>query len=485
LRRSGAGATLPGVTATIAAAHPVGDEAWPAGCRELVATLRAGTPEAERALGAPHHRRAAGFEPAELSRRLGGLLRSVGERGELGRAFSAAVRERTDPFSAAAGVTRAERTSGIDRVVRIRVDDEHAAARLAASLTGSGVADASHPVTPLRSDGLEPDDDGLPGLKPGGWAIQAVRADEALELEPGHPDVVVAVLDTGVDLDHPEFRGRLARGYDFVDMPADEPGLVGDVSQRDDLPQDEAGHGTHVAGVISSRGIGMNRGVGGRCSLMPIRVLGTTFERGARVGVGQVVNIDEGIKYAVDEGAHVLNLSLGLPAAGSGMPHRRAIEYARLQNVVAVAASGNDGRPRTLFPGGVPGVITVGATSELGMTAPFSSYGALLDVMAPGSGIYSADLGGGYRYRSGTSHAAPFVSGLAALLIARARRRGLTLGERTIRRIIRESADRSDGRWVDQRSGRGAINAVDAVLLCSSLIREHLERKRSRSEHYG
>jgi hypothetical protein len=77
------------------------------------------------------------------------------------------------------------------------------------------------------------------------------------------------------------------------------------------------------------------------------------------------------------------------------------------------------------------------------------------------------------------------VSGLAALLIARARRRGLTLGERTIRRIIRESADRSDGRWVDQRSGRGAINAVDAVLLCSSLIREHLERKRSRSEHYG
>jgi subtilisin family serine protease len=396
------------------------------------------------------------------------------------------VRDSADPLAPATGVTRAERASGLDRIVRIRVDDPVAAERVAAGLISSGLADSSHPVARRRSDELQPgDDDGLPGLRPGGWAIQAIRADEALELEPGHPDVVVAVLDTGVDLKHPELTGRLTKGYDFVDMPAGEPGLVGDVSARDDLPQDEAGHGTHVAGVIAARGLRMNPGVGGRCRIMPVRVLGTTLERGDRVGVGQVVNIDEGIKYAVDEGARVINLSLGLPATGSGMPHRRAIEYARLHNVVAVAASGNDGRPRPLYPGGVPGVITVGAVSELGMAAPFSSYGEFLDVMAPGSGIYSSDLGGGYRYRSGTSHAAPFVAGLAALLIARAHRRGLTIAERTIRRIIRESSDRADDRWVDQRSGRGAINAVDAVLLCSSLIREHLERTRSRSEHYG
>jgi thermitase len=481
----GPSARSPVVTATLEAVERKGVPAWPAQCHELVATLRAGTPEAELALEAPHHRRAEGFEPAELSSRLGALVRRVGDHGRLGRAFSAAMRESADPFSPAAGVTTAERSSGLDRVVRIAVDDPAAAARLAAGLTSSGVAEAAHPVAPLRGDELEPDDDGLPGLAPGGWAIRAIRADEALEFEPGHPDVVVAVLDTGVDLTHPEFKGRLTPGYDFVDMGAGEPGLVGDVSRRDDDPQDEAGHGTHVAGVIGARGIGMNPGVGGRCSLMPIRVLGTTIERGSRVGVGQVVNIDEGIKYAVDEGASVLNLSLGLPASGPGMPHRRAIEYARLNNVVAVAASGNDGRPRTLYPGAVPGVITVGAISELGMAAPFSSYGDFLDVMAPGSGVYSADLGGGYRYRSGTSHAAPFVAGVAALLIARARRRGLTLGERTVRRIIRESADRSDGRWTDRRSGRGAINALDAVLLCSSLIREHLERKRSRSEHYG
>jgi subtilisin family serine protease len=101
--------------------------------------------------------------------------------------------------------------------------------------------------------------------------------------------------------------------------------------------------------------------------------------------------------------------------------------------------------------------------------------------VAPGTAIYSADLGGGYRYRSGTSHAAPFVSGVAALIVARARRQGLTLRERTIRRIIRDTADRSDQRRADAWAGTGILNARDAILLTSNLIRNHLIRQRQQS----
>ena len=163
-----------------------------------------------------------------------------------------------------------------------------------------------------------------------------------------------------------------------------------------------------------------------------------------RVGVGQVVNIDEGIKWAVDEGARVLNLSLGLPVTGSGMPHRRAVEYARLNNVVVVAAL-RQRRPatppgcRAACPGSSPSARSPRSAAPRASprTAP------LLDVMAPGDGIWSADLGGGYRYRSGTSHAAPFVAGIAALIVSRAHRRRLTIGERRVRRIIRETADRA------------------------------------------
>jgi thermitase len=457
---------------------PKATQQWPEGCREVVATLAPATPEARVLIRAPHHRTAAGFEPAELSSRLGSLLKRVGERGEVGRAFGAALRESRAPTSPAAGRTQAERASGMDRVARFRVDDPGAAERLASLLRSSGIAESSHPVAALRTDELErEDDDSLPSLKPGGWAVRIVRGDEALDLEPGSSRVVVAVLDTGIEPSHREFRRKLVPGYDFVDMPA-EGDLIGDVGGPDAEPTDEAGHGTHVAGTIGAIGVGMPRGLGGECRLMAVRVLGTMVEQGNRVGVGEVPNIDDGIKFAVDEGADVINMSLGLPAIGSGIPHRRAIEYARLHNVVVVAASGNDGMPRPLYPGGIPGVITVGAINELGRVAPFSSFGPFLDVVAPGTGIYSADLGGGYRSRSGTSHAAPFVAGIAALVISRARRQGLTLGERTVRRIIRDTVDRSDERSSDEHSGRGAVNALDAVLLTSHLIRAHLGRQR-------
>jgi subtilisin family serine protease len=460
----------------------VNGRAWPEGCREIVATLREGTPEAERVVTAPHWRRAEGHTPAELSRRLAALVRGAGDRGTVGRAFTARCREhKHDPFSDATETTASERATGMSRVIRLRVDDPGVARIVARRLRESEIAESAHPVfaQAIRDIAPEPSELELPSMEPGGWALRVIRADEAMELEGGSPDVVVGVLDSGIEESHREFRGRLVPGYDFVDMP-DAPDLVGDITGRDPETADEAGHGTHVAGVIGARGDRMPKGVGGKCRLMALRALGTAVEGDNRVGVGTIPDIDDAIKFGADEGIDVMNASVGVNGFGGGMPHRRAIEYARRLNVVVVAASGNDGSGEPLYPAAVPGVITVGAVSEVSRVTGFSSWGPHLDVVAPGTAIYSADLGNQYRYRDGTSHAAPFVSGVAALIIARARRQNLRLRESAVRRIIRDTADslgadRSNDRW-----GAGVLNALDAVVLVSHLIAKHLRRDDSR-----
>ena len=454
------------------------EAAWPAGCTQLVTTLKEDAPEAERVIRAPHWRDPGKWSPSELSHRLSGLLRAVGERGTLGRAFSARLRRNArNPFSEATGITDAERASGLLRVVRIGLEDPAAAAQLAGLLRRSGIASSVHPVVAKTAGVIEPDIvDQMPSQRPGGWAFQAIHAEEALDLEPGSPRVVVAVVDTGVEVTHPEFAGKLADGYDFVHMTEGDPTLTGDVRDRDPLPIDDAGHGTHVAGVVGARGLKMVPGIAGGSRMLPVRVLGTMLEYGTRVGIGQIVDIDDGIKFAVDEGADVINLSLGINAEGPGIPHQRAVRYALLNNAVVVAAAGNDGTDRPVFPGAVPGVITVGAITEFSRVASFSSWGPFLDVVAPGTAIYSADLAGRYRYRSGTSHAAPFVAGVAALIVARARRQGITMREHAVRQIIRETSARSDRRRQDLWSGAGLLDARDAIMLTSLLIRNHLRR---------
>jgi thermitase len=450
----------------------------------MVMTLTPGTPEAAAAVDAPHWRRSRGNEPAEMSSRFGRLLKKVGERGRIGRAFTAARRaDPRDPFADRVELTSHERRSGMARVVRMQVDDPVAAGRLAGLLHQSDFVDSLHPVLPRTLTGIdEVQFDPIPVAQPGGWAWQVIRAHEALEIEPGDPNVVVAVIDSGIELSHPEFHSKVVDGHDFVALDDDDPALQGDIRTRDPDPNDDTGHGTHVAGVIGSRGTQMLPGVAGRCRLMPVRVLGTRLEGGRKVGVGNIVDIDDGIKFAVDNGAHVINLSLGVQADASGIPHQRAVRYARMHDVCVVAASGNHGSREPLFPAAVPGVITVGAISELRRVAGFSGWGDHVDVVAPGTAIYSTDLGGRYRYRDGTSHASPFVAAVAALLVSRAAGAGMRLRERTIRRILRETADSAGRQRWDAHFGGGVLNALDAVLLATHLIRNQLRERRDGAE---
>ncbi len=238
-------------------------------------------------------------------------------------------------------------------------------------------------------------------LRPTQWAFDDASYEAAWDCGTG-AGVTVAVLDTGVDTTHPEFAGRVTAGPRFVGSAIADP-----TGGRDDAH----GHGTHVAGTVAAaanNGQGV-AGVAPGASLLSVQVLDES-------GSGLSSGIAAGITWSVQRGADVINLSLGGP---STMPDvAAAIEHARSNGVVVVAAAGNDGSSSTVsYPARHGQVVAVGA-HEIGRThSAFSNRGPELDVSAPGSSIRSTQPGGTYSYKSGTSMAAPHVAGVAALML--------------------------------------------------------------------
>jgi thermitase len=281
----------------------------------------------------------------------------------------------------------------------------------------------------------------------------------------GHKQVTVAVLDTGVDLAHEELKGVISKKADFVNMEGlDTSGFIGDTLGYDNIPDDEVGHGTHVAGIIAGRGIKMPLGVAPECRIMAVRVLATLQQGDKRVGAGLIDNINVGIKWAVDNGADVINMSLGVKQEYGGLPHEEVIKYALNKGVTVVAASGNDGTGDKYYPGALPGVLSVGATSETGSVADFSNYGAVT-LLAPGSNIYSSFIESSYAFCSGTSQAAPFVSGAIALLKSYAMSAGRKLRDSQVKYLLKHTCDKPDQRFKGLKSGYGKLNILDALRL--------------------
>lgn len=216
------------------------------------------------------------------------------------------------------------------------------------------------------------------------WQEQVLDLPLAWQLTTGSPATVVAVVDSGVQSDHPALTGRVLQGYDFVH---------GDTNTNDDN-----GHGTAVAGIIVS--------VCPRCRILPVKVLDEHR-------VGDWPTIAAGIVWAADNGAQVINLSVGgaHPADALGA----AVAYALSKGVIVVAAAGNDGTEEDFFPASYPGVISVAAVDENGARSPFSNFGGGITVAAPGC-VTAPWLESGYTTDfCGTSTAAPFVAGLAGL----------------------------------------------------------------------
>ncbi len=295
-----------------------------------------------------------------------------------------------------------------------------------------------------------------------------IRAAEALAYEPGDGAVIVAIVDTGVMLEHPELEVKMRRGYDTVqliatDLPAGAH-LLQDESRGYGEPEDMVGHGTSCAGIIGAVGDEIPPGLAGNCGVLPIRVLGSAQYPGRSepVGIGAIADIDCGVKYAIDLGAKVLNFSFGTPSSdmdtNAAMPHQDVVQYGLARGCIMVAASGNSGREETFSPAALDGVIAVGSVDANGSPSEFSTRGAHVALSAPGEGIISSSLHG-YSRVSGTSFAAPSVSAAVALLVSRALRRAQSFDVSDARRILCASARP----WQSGRGKGGGAGVLDVA----------------------
>ena len=279
------------------------------------------------------------------------------------------------------------------------------------------------------------------------WAPQSIGAERAWDVTLGDPSIIIAVVDTGIDPDHPDLVGKLVLTKNYV---------------KGERPTDSFGHGTHVAGIAAAS---INNGTGtagicGRCSLMSVKVLGAN-------GSGLTSDVASGIIFATDHGARVINLSLGSSSRTTII--RDALDYASSNNVLPVVAMGNANSDQVGDLAYWYSALSVGAVDQRGQKASFSNFGLQTDVTAPGVAVlstmptYPVTLNTQYGYKmnydalSGTSMATPVVAGLAGLLLSR----NPTLTANQVKGIIESSA--GNGASFDLISGFGSVHADDAI----------------------
>ena len=273
------------------------------------------------------------------------------------------------------------------------------------------------------------------------WNMRRVRASDAWATSRGDASAVIAIVDTGVDPNHPDLRGRVMRGWDF---------------QNDDgNPYDDDGHGTAVATVAAGAG-NDGRGIAGvcwRCRILPVKVLNGN-------GHGTHSNIAAGIRWAASRGADVINLSIA--GLGSTVVLEDAVRYAQRKGAIVVAAAGNAGSSRRTYPGAYSGVISVAATNNVDRLYEWSNRGSWVTMAAPGC-AFSGRPHGRWAWLCGTSLSTPVVSGTAGLM----RSVAPGVGAWRLTRIMISSTQR-----VRIAVAHGRLDAARAVRLAAAAAEE-------------
>jgi len=266
--------------------------------------------------------------------------------------------------------------------------------------------------------------------------LSTINAPQAWDITIGNHEVVIAIIDTGVDWDHPDLEANIwhnsdeipgdgidndnngfiddIRGWDFVNADLEKVYQGEDPGPPDNNPKDFHGHGTHVAGIAGAtgnNGLGVT-GVCWDCTIMPVRA---GYKNKYAQGVLQISDIAAALAYAADNGADIINMSFGSSYLSS--TERIAIDYAASKGCILIAAAGNKNEGKPHYPSSFHNVLAVASTEETsGTKSYFSNYGLWIDVAAPGSSIYSTYVDDTYQSMSGTSMASPVVAGLAALI---------------------------------------------------------------------
>ena len=350
--------------------------------------------------------------------------------GYAGEVRSASI----DSLHAAVGATQVGAISQIG-VDLVRVAPDQVDAALALYRANPAVAYAE--IDSIATGQLVPND---PNFSTYQYGLSITKINQAWDLTTGSSDIVVAVVDTGADFSHPDLQGKLIAGYDFVNGDAD--------------PSDDYGHGTHVAGIVAAtanNGIGV-AGAGYNTRVLVVKVLNASNS-------GSYSTIAQGIIFAADQGADVINLSLGGTASGSAL--QSAVDYAHNKGSLVVAAAGNSNTNVAFYPAAYTNAMGVAASDYNDARWSYSNYGSYVSVAAPGASIYSTEWAGtaDYAFRSGTSMAAPHVSAIAALM--RATNSSLTPDQ--LRSMIETSADDLGAAGWDDYFGHGRVNALAAV----------------------
>ncbi|MGE0825215.1 MAG: S8 family serine peptidase [Candidatus Binatia bacterium] len=284
------------------------------------------------------------------------------------------------------------------------------------------------PVTPVANDPLFPVQ----------WGLERIEAPQAWAHLSGTAGVTVAIIDSGIDSNHPDLRGKVIPGWNAID-------------QNDDT-RDQHGHGTALAGIIAANmndAIGM-AGVCPHCPLLPVKVLD-------EAGEGTYAQVIAGILWAAERKPQVINFSLG--SYGYSRFLADAVEQAYNAGAVLVAAAGNEATAAALYPAALPHVISVSGTDSADHFWTGSNYGARIDMAAPALNILSLDAGSGYLLATGTSFSAAHVSGVAALL----RTQHAKLTNAQVAQVLFETADDLGEKGKDTLYGYGRINAGHAL----------------------
>ncbi len=367
----------------------------------------------------------------------------------------------------------AKRAVGLAQVYRLEIDPGVSPVEAAAAYTEHPDVLYAQPVHLFTHHGA-PDDPRLPDQ----YGLEQIRWQILLDgLPPGEQDVIVAIIDSGVDYTHEDLADNIwintveasgrpgidddnngyvddIRGWDFTHTPTLP--AKGDYLSPDNDPMDESGHGTRVAGIaaaVTDNGAGI-AGVAPDAALMSLRA-GVTLQ--SDLTFLEEDDLAAAILYAVENGAHIINMSWGGPE--SAFLIRDVVRYAAANGIVLVTSAGNSGELGLSYPAAMDETIAVGATAPQDRIAAFSSRGVPLDLVAPGSGTLTTLPGNRYAYASGTSFAAPHISGLAALVLSRRP----DLNSEQVRTLFAASViDLGEEGW-DSSSGAGRIDGVELL----------------------
>ncbi|MBN1560721.1 S8 family serine peptidase [candidate division KSB1 bacterium] len=374
-------------------------------------------------------------------------------------------------------------SNDLNQWVVVELPDHVDAAEIAESLTRAGVLHA-HPNRAFQLH-FTPNDPFYQDQ----YALKNVCAEQAWETERGSTDVIVAVIDTGIDYEHPDMQNNLwlnagedvngngrvdesdyngidddgngfvddIRGWDFTDAPNYPDG--GDYLDRDNDPMDGHGHGTGVAGIIAAE-TDNDYGIAGLafgCRVMNLRAFNSS-------GYGEEDDAASAILYAIANGAQVINMSFGDVFVSRILDD--VLKYGRQQGAVMVASAGNSSSDEIHYPSGFAETISVGASDQNDHLAGFSNFGPSIDLVAPGSSILSLDRENDFHNWNGTSFSAPCVSAAAALILSH--RPGLNAD--AVRSLLVNSADDlGDPGW-DDKFGAGRLQVARALALQTTVL---------------